>query len=166
MYIECKIEALLRDNGGHTVLWTPPYCPKPIELFLGQGKNYAANHYGEQHPDKKGEAFSMRACVSWLREGWYGDGGDKAACNCAGLVKKAEAEATILIGKLDGLSGTINDLVIAEDAVFATAAEAGSIDHLINAAALLPVAEDGLGALPVPGEDAEEAAADDDEDAA
>ncbi len=134
--LECKIEQRL-EAGGHCVLWTPPYCPKlqPIEVFWAQGKNNAMNNFAEGQ--------TMRTAVTNLRAGWYGDGAGKAACSCAGLVKKAKGEATNLIGKVDGLSGTIDALVVAEGAKFITQAEAGAQDHLVDTTALLPVAEDG-----------------------
>ena len=37
--LECKVEKYL-EGRGHSVLWTPPYCPElqPIELFWAAGK--------------------------------------------------------------------------------------------------------------------------------
>jgi len=41
--LECKVEQFMKGRG-HSILWTPPYCPElqPIELFWAAGKNHAA----------------------------------------------------------------------------------------------------------------------------
>ena len=67
-------------------------------------------------------------------------------------MKKAKAEATILIGKLDGLSGSIEALVVTHGTSFLTAQQAGAQDHLIDTTALLPVVEDGFTMAMPPGD--------------
>ena len=84
------------------VLFTPPYTPdvQPIELFWAAGKNHAR----ACHP---GHTRDLEAVVRDLRVGWYGDGGAKRACSCAGLVRTAIAKADARVAADELLSGTI-----------------------------------------------------------
>ena len=89
----------------------------------------------------------MRQCVALLRAAWYGDGGEKKAVDCAGLVRKAQKEANVLIntaGVGDGLSGTITNLTVADDAVFVDADETADILLVAEQNMLLPAEEDGF----------------------
>jgi len=46
--LDCMVKMYLKE-GGHRILWTPPYCPElqPIELFWAAGKNHAALYFWE-----------------------------------------------------------------------------------------------------------------------
>jgi transposase len=117
--LECKFEALLKENGFE-VLWTPPYCPdlQPIELFWAAGKN----HVGLLFEGKR----TMKETVRQLREGCYGsfeaiqEDGEKrkkTAVNCNKLfmtsIKKANE---IFIPMCQGsLRGEIGNLWIDPD---------------------------------------------------
>jgi hypothetical protein len=114
--LECQVEKRLKQ-GGHKVLWTPPYCPElqPIELFWAAGKNHAALMYFSKR--------TMKETVSHVREGWYGNGdtypeGDlyrKAPVDCGKLFQECvTAAATKFIPLCEGISGTIGDLKIDE----------------------------------------------------
>ena len=61
--LDYKVKAFLRDNGGHKILWTPPYCPElqPIELFWAAGKNHVAKMFNSK--------ITMKKVVQHLREG-------------------------------------------------------------------------------------------------
>ena len=178
--LDCKIEKVLKDEG-YEILWTPPYSPKlqPIEVFWAQGKNHAAWHYGcrekEEDSDEPVKPPTMRECVSLLRAGWYGDVAsqcpeelrtDRKACDCGGLVRKAQGEADILIntaGVGDGLSGKIADhtFKVDDDAVFVAADETEAILLIAEQNMLLPAEQDGYPADMPDDVDEEE----DDEDA-
>jgi hypothetical protein len=60
--LECQVEKRLKQ-GGHKVLWTPPYCPElqPIELFWAVGKSHAVLMYFSKR--------TMRQAVKYVREG-------------------------------------------------------------------------------------------------
>jgi transposase len=114
--LECQVEKRLKQ-GGHKVLWTPPYCPElqPIELFWAAGKNHADLMYFSKR--------TMKETVSHVREGWYGNGdtypvGDlyrKAPVDCGKLFQECvTAAATKFIPLCEGISGTIGDLKIDE----------------------------------------------------
>ena len=92
----------LAQKGWH-VLFTPPYCPdlQPIELFWAAGKNHAR----AQHP---GHTRDLDAVATDLRIGWYGDGGDKRAVKCDGLVRTAIAKANQRVAADEFLSGTVD----------------------------------------------------------
>ena len=62
----------------------------------------------------------------------------------------------MLLGKVDGLSGTIDALFVEPGAKFISQAEAGAQDHLVDTTALLPTAEDGF-VMNVPPTDEEDA---------
>ena len=131
--LECKVEKIMKERGHH-ILWTPPYCPQlqPIELFWACGKNFVADsHYGGR---------TMKETVKHLRYGWYGnkhlfdvpidtptnmyppfvmEGRSKIRfrnpVNCESLVKTALKYANgKFMALADGISGTIDDLVIDE----------------------------------------------------
>lgn len=169
--LDCKIERALKDEG-YELLWTPAYSPKlqPIEVFWAQGKNHAAWNY---KVNENGSGPTMRQCVAFLRAGWYGDIASQCpadlqtgrkACDCRGLVGLAQEEANILIntaGVGDGLSGTITDLKVDENAVFVSADETAAILLLADQNMLLPAEEDGF-AADMPDDEEEEG----DEDAA
>ena len=111
--LECKIERYLEERG-HTVLWTPPYCPElqPIELFWAAGKNHVALQYTTD--------TTMRDIVKNLREGWYGDGSvypvdhplHKRPVDCRKLWSTCLAIAgTKFVSLCEGISGVIGNLV-------------------------------------------------------
>jgi hypothetical protein len=64
--LKCQVEKRLKQ-GGHNVLWTPPYCAElqPIELFGAAGKNHATLMYFFTR--------TMKETVSRVREGKYGN---------------------------------------------------------------------------------------------
>jgi hypothetical protein len=112
--LECQVKKRLKE-GGHRVLWTPPYCPElqPIELFWAAGKNHAALMYFSKR--------TMKETVSHVREGWYGNGdtypvGDlyrKAPVDCGKLFQVCvTAAVTKFIPLCEGISGTIGNLKI------------------------------------------------------
>ena len=98
------------ETKGWIVLFTPPYTPdvQPIELFWAAGKNYAR----ACHP---GHTRDLEAVVRDLRIGWYGDGGDKRAVNCAGLVCTAIAKANARVKGDEFLSGTVDGELTVSD---------------------------------------------------
>lgn len=117
--LECKVEAFLAREG-YDVLWTPPYCPElqPIELFWASGKNHVALKFQND--------FKMRDIVKYLREGWYGNGNQfidghpyqKKPVDCRKLWNTCLKFArTKFIPLCDGISGTVEDLVIDENYV-------------------------------------------------
>ena len=49
----------------------------------------------------------VKQCIEQLREGWYGDGGDKAALPCDELVARAMKDADRRLKEVGGLTGSM-----------------------------------------------------------
>ena len=105
----------------------PPPTAPTSSPSSSSGAPARTGPYANEYTDGR----TMRECVAHLRAGWYGDGDEKEAVSCKKLVDHAIKEANILIkdGHIGGLSGTVESLTIAPNAVFVEAACAA---HRIN----------------------------------
>mmetsp|Transcript_6327 Transcript_6327/g.24616 ORF Transcript_6327/g.24616 Transcript_6327/m.24616 type:complete len:378 (-) Transcript_6327:2-1135(-) len=103
------------EEVGGRVIWLPPYCPffNAIETFWAIGKNRAADAY-EHHR-------SVEQVIEDVRRGWYGDN-LQAPADCAALFGAAHAEMNARIERLEGLSGSIHQLTVSQDAEIETLA--------------------------------------------